>query len=283
MPKRVESLNGIWIEKVACGDEMTCCLSEDGSLYIFGLNIYGCLGLDSEENDENDLDGYNLNEGVFSPVKMKFFERRNLKVKSFACGDSHVIVLTESNQIFTWGCGEYGRLGHGDEDDRIEPQEITFNFKYKFKDVFAGSDTSFLLTKEGRVLTFGNNEFNKLCLNENPIGFNNKKRIQEVNSNIILFQQLTPKLVSQLLPYNVNKICPGQNHTAVIDIFGRLFTFGSNKYGQLGVGDSKNRSALNLVLGPLAGHCVTNATCGDTFTICSTSGFCNFNKIKLII
>lgn len=60
--------------------------------------------------------------------------------------------------------------------------------------------------------------------------------------------------------------------------FGRLFTFGSNKHGQLGVGDSKRRSGVNLVSGTLAGHCVTKATCGDTFTICSTSG----NELDLI-
>lgn len=30
-------------------------------------------------------------------------------------------------------------------------------------------------------------------------------------------QQLTPKLVSYLSNYEIFKICPGQNHTAVID------------------------------------------------------------------
>ena len=54
--------------------------------------------------------------------------------------------------------------------------------------------------------------------------------------------------------------------------FGRLFTFGSNKFGQLGVGDYKIHSGLNLVAGPLVGFHVTNAACGDTFTVCSTSG-----------
>ena len=64
-------------------------------------------------------------------------------------------------------------LGHGDEDDRCEPTEIKFKFPYVFKDVFAGPDNSFLLTQDGRVLAFGNNEFNKLCLNSSRIGFTN--------------------------------------------------------------------------------------------------------------
>jgi alpha-tubulin suppressor-like RCC1 family protein len=40
--------------------------------------------------------------------------------------------------------------------------------------VFAGSDCSFLLTREGRVFAFGNNEYNKLSLNVNSIGFKNE-------------------------------------------------------------------------------------------------------------
>jgi hypothetical protein len=33
----------------------------------------------------------------------------------------------------------------------------------------------------------------------------------------MIHQQLTPKLVKKLANYNIVKICPGQNHTAVID------------------------------------------------------------------
>jgi alpha-tubulin suppressor-like RCC1 family protein len=53
---------------------------------------------------------------------------------------------------------------------------LTFKLRYTFKDVYAGSDCSFLLTTEGKVLAFGNNEYNKLCLNEGAIGFRNDDR-----------------------------------------------------------------------------------------------------------
>ena len=40
--------------------------------------------------------------------------------------------------------------------------------------------------------------------------------------------------------------------------FGRLFSFGSNKYGQLGVGDFRERAGLNLIQSNLLGKNVTN-------------------------
>lgn len=261
IPKQVEDLAGLFIEKVSCGEEMTCCLTDQGNVYTFGSNLYGCLGLGLDHDHQ-----------VYTPTKIQFFQDNDLFVKSIACGDYHVIALTQDNRVFTWGCGEYGRLGHGDENDQPVPKEIKFDFKYKFKQIYAGSDYSFLLTKEGRVLAFGNNEYNKMCLNEYTIGLknpNNHVNIQE-NSHII-YQQLKPKLVKKFLCLKISKICPGHDHSAIIDIYGRLFTFGNNKYGQLGVGDTKLRPGLNQIAGLLSGHLVTNAACGDTFTICSTS------------
>jgi NIMA (never in mitosis gene a)-related kinase len=170
-PKRIESLNGISIEKVVCSEEATFCVSEQGDLFTFGYNLYGCLGLGSDFSDE---EGVYENECAYLPLKIPFFHNNGLKIKSIACGDSHVICLTDNNRVFSWGCGEYGRLGTGDEDDRHEPTEVKFgSFGYTFKEVFAGPDTSFLLTEKGRVLAFGNNEFNKLCLNSTPVGFSN--------------------------------------------------------------------------------------------------------------
>ena len=56
--------------------------------------------------------------------------------------------------------------------------------------------------------------------------------------------------------------------------FGYLITFGANKYGQLGVGDFRARSSINVVVGPLAGQRVTKVNCGDGFTVMATAGQC---------
>jgi NIMA (never in mitosis gene a)-related kinase 9 len=159
IPKRVESFDGITLQDVSCGEDFTCCISENGELFTFGVNYSGCLGLgvlNEQSNRTNESSLLDQDTCVYIPTRVSYFVDRRLKVVKVACGDNHVIVLTDTNQVFTWGSGEYGRLGHGDETDCHEPTELKFRFKYAFKDVFAGLDNSFLLTKEGRVLAFGN-------------------------------------------------------------------------------------------------------------------------------
>jgi alpha-tubulin suppressor-like RCC1 family protein len=146
IPRRVEALAGISIEKVSCGDEMTCCLSEEGEIYICGNNINGCLGLGNEnssfdlgdENSDSETSNSNndsINElmNVSTPIKIPFFKSKDLRIKSIACGDLHTIALSTCNRVFTWGCGEYGRLGHGDEDDRYTRLYLRYLFVFKQK------------------------------------------------------------------------------------------------------------------------------------------------------
>ena len=54
--------------------------------------------------------------------------------------------------------------------------------------------------------------------------------------------------------------------------FGRLFTFGSNTYGQLGHGDYRKRPAVQQVVGVLLGKYIQDVACGDGFTMVSTAG-----------
>ncbi|CAC5374051.1 NEK9 [Mytilus coruscus] len=54
-------------------------------------------------------------------------------------------------------------------------------------------------------------------------------------------------------------------------LFGHLLTFGSNKHGQLGVGDYRKRLHLVKIGGELTGKQVLNVACGDGFTVAATS------------
>ena len=38
--------------------------------------------------------------------------------------DGHTMALTESGEVFSWGDGDYGKLGHGNSDRQRRPRQI---------------------------------------------------------------------------------------------------------------------------------------------------------------
>ncbi|XP_069592361.1 serine/threonine-protein kinase Nek9 isoform X1 [Ranitomeya imitator] len=250
-PKHVEKLQGKSVQHVSCGGDFTMCITDEGQLYSFGSDYYGCLGVDQSLGSE-----------VLEPVLVDFFLHE--PIEQVSCGDSHVMVLTRSKCVYSWGCGEYGRLGLDSEDDVSTPQRVEVQRGLCIVSVSCGADGSFLLTQSGKVLACGLNEHNKLGLNQCTVGIINHEAYREVPYTTSL------TLAKPLSFYKVRSVSPGKTHTAAIDERGRLLTFGSNKCGQLGVGDYRKHLGINLLGGPLGGKQVIRVSCGDEFTIAAT-------------
>nr|XP_033807302.1 serine/threonine-protein kinase Nek9 isoform X1 [Geotrypetes seraphini] len=250
-PKHVEKLQGKAIRQVSCGYDFTVCVTDEGQLYSFGSDYYGCIGVNQSCGSE-----------VLCPLQLDFFVSN--PVEQVSCGENHVVVLTRAKTVYSWGCGEYGRLGLDSEDDCFTPQQVDVPKTLNIVSVHCSSDGTFLLTQSGKVLACGLNEFNKLGLNQCTSGIINHEAFHEVPYTTTL------TLAKQLSFYKIRSIAPGRTHTAAIDERGRLLTFGSNKCGQLGIGDYKKRLGINLLGGPLGGKQVTRVACGDEFTIAAT-------------
>ncbi|XP_013917019.1 PREDICTED: serine/threonine-protein kinase Nek9 [Thamnophis sirtalis] len=250
-PKHVEKLQGKAIRQVSCGDDFTICITGEGQAFAFGSDYYGCIGVDKAFGSE-----------VLEPRQINFFSSN--PVEQVSCGDNHVAVLTRNREVYTWGCGEYGRLGLDSEEDHSIPQKVEIQKTSHIVSVQCGSDGTFLLTQAGKVLACGLNEFNKLGLNQCTSGIINHDAYQEIP------YATTFTLAKKLSFYKIRTIAPGKTHTAAIDERCRLLTFGSNKCGQLGVGDYKKHVGINLLGGPLGGKQVIRVSCGDEFTIAAT-------------
>lgn len=41
-----------------------------------------------------------------------------------AAGSNHSAAVTSSGELYTWGLGEYGRLGHGDNLTQLTPKRV---------------------------------------------------------------------------------------------------------------------------------------------------------------
>lgn len=47
---------------------------------------------------------------------------RGVGVRQIACGSGHTVVLTTEGEVYTWGRGDDGRLGHGDNGWKYVPR-----------------------------------------------------------------------------------------------------------------------------------------------------------------
>lgn len=81
------------------------------------------------------------------PRELKVNMNDALKVAKIQCGKLHSMCFTTCFRIFTWGCGQQGRLGHGTNDDVLEPLEIGFLSIAKVIAISAGESHSAAITK----------------------------------------------------------------------------------------------------------------------------------------
>lgn len=49
---------------------------------------------------------------------------RGKEIVDVTCGGAHSAAITASGELYTWGKGRYGRLGHGDSDDQLKPKLV---------------------------------------------------------------------------------------------------------------------------------------------------------------
>ena len=61
-----------------------------------------------------------LKRGIPSILKLL----RDLLVFDLACSDEHAVFLTREGQVYTWGFGGSGKLGHGGLSDEPLPQIV---------------------------------------------------------------------------------------------------------------------------------------------------------------
>ena len=71
---------------------------------------------------------------------------RGKEVVDVAAGGAHSACITSAGELYTWGKGRYGRLGHGDSDDQARPKLVTLLFPlYACKFDTVSSDSYYTL------------------------------------------------------------------------------------------------------------------------------------------
>uniref|UniRef100_K3W6X4 RCC1-like domain-containing protein n=1 Tax=Globisporangium ultimum (strain ATCC 200006 / CBS 805.95 / DAOM BR144) TaxID=431595 RepID=K3W6X4_GLOUD len=146
-PHRVEGFGDEKVVQVACGAFHSAAVTEAGSVYIWGKEDYGMLGVGQTSD-------------VQVPQKIELFE--TMPALRVSCGGWHTVVVTKSGDCYSFGRGEYGRLGLGDTRSRYKPQKVeALKDKVVVQAACGGSHTLFL-TKDGVAYSSGRADHGRL-------------------------------------------------------------------------------------------------------------------------
>lgn len=150
-------------------------------------------------------------------------------IKLVSAAKFHSAAVTARGELFTWGFGRGGRLGHPDFDIHsgqaavITPRKVIYGLgARRVKAVVAAKHHTVIATEAGEVFTWGSNR-------EGQLGYTS------------VDTQPTPRRVS-LLRSKVVALAAANKHTVVVSDLGEVFTWGCNKEGQLGYGTSNSAS-----------------------------------------
>ena len=101
---------------------------------------------------------------------------RNKDIKKIVCGGSHNFAITSFKEVFTWGYGQCGRLGMGDEITYAQPVKLSFFNKMQVVDVACGPDHSVIMVEEGKLALFFESWRNGNLLDEEEWNFGVKQK-----------------------------------------------------------------------------------------------------------
>jgi alpha-tubulin suppressor-like RCC1 family protein len=230
-------LRGHAVDAIAAGNDHTCAILAGGALRCWGRNDSGQLGL-----------GDAVNRGD-QPAQLgdalPTVDVGGAAVTAVAAGAAHTCAVLDGGEVKCWGEGIYGQLGLGRLESHAAPT-VAVALPAAAASVVAGAEFSCALLTDGRVTCWGAGERGALGLGD---------RLGRVEPDG------TVKLGATAIA-----IAAGDHHACALLASHALACWGANDRGQLGLGDTQDRSqpatvALTGSAGVIAVGARLDSTC----------------------
>lgn len=198
-----------WLS-VSAGNRFSLAIKTTGTLWAWGLNNVGQLGISNTINQS-------------LPVQVGVASNW-LKIDA---GNQHSLAIDATGFVYGWGDNTFGQFGNGTNTSSLFP--ILVSSSNTWSEVSAGLDHSLFLNSFGFLFSSGNNTNGQLCNGTNTA------------SNIMMPATNTGAQFQYIA------ISAGGGHSLVIDNSNLLWSSGLNTQGQLGLGNNTNTNVLTLV------------------------------------
>jgi alpha-tubulin suppressor-like RCC1 family protein len=153
-----------WTQVTAGGNAHSLALQSNGTLWSWGANLIGQLGLSDLTNRSSPVQVGTLSTWV-----------------QVACGYAHSIALASGGSLYTWGANSYNQIGY--YNNLNYPQQLSTK-RNEYLNVSTSSD-NFLLTKpSGEIFAFGDNSYGQLGFNPNIATFSPVQIVPSINRPI---------------------------------------------------------------------------------------------------
>lgn len=218
-PEKIAKLKGI--KKVFASATGSYAVSARGELYSWGKNNAGQLGLRSTKNPKS------------SPqIAVKTSEET--RVRSLSAGghafqyEAHSAAIVSNQEVYTWGWNIFAQLGNGGTEARQGiPKMIPWLARLNLTSIVCGQFSTGAVTEDGDLYMWGSNEAGQLGRGDFSASPSDPTRVT--------------------IDGRVQSVAIGYGHVLALTKDGRVFAWGKNFYGQLGVGDHRDKSAPQLV------------------------------------
>ncbi|XP_077421894.1 putative E3 ubiquitin-protein ligase HERC6 isoform X2 [Vanacampus margaritifer] len=201
--------------QVACGNFYSMALTKGGSVFSWGLNSHGQLGLGRQISLQ------------YTPLLVCALT--GIPVTQISAGADHVLFLTLSGLVYCCGANAHGQLGLNriDSNGRFNICVVPALRRLSVSFITCGEAHTAVLTKDGNVYTFGEGAHGQLGHGSSA-------------------NELLPKLVDGI-DGGASQVKCGRRHTLVLGSSGQIWAFGSGVKGQIGTGKPEGSLTPTLV------------------------------------
>ncbi len=147
-PQHVPLLSDKGIIQVVAGWGHSAALSKIGQVFICGRNVQGQLGLGNPENFPQNERGHHHQAGFRLVSALS-----SSHVTHISCGGEHSVAITADSEVYTFGAGHRGQLGHGTDANENLPKlvEAMKDTRRNMLQVSCGNNCTLLLAGGPRV------------------------------------------------------------------------------------------------------------------------------------